>query len=109
MPWGKHRGLRLHDIESSYLVWVLEKADQVRPSLRAAITVELAIRFGTRPSPPPPASWRSACPDPALAARIVSAGLHVLARKHHPDTGGDTRTMQSLNAAADWLKSQVSQ
>ena len=106
MPWGKHRGIALGEIETSYLVWVLEKTKQLGPSLRTAIAAELAFRFG---STPPRSSWRAACPDPALAARIVSTGLHVLARKHHPDVGGDTRMMQSLNATADWLKSQVPQ
>jgi hypothetical protein len=44
-----------------------------------------------------------------ITAAELAAGLHVLARKHHPDVGGDTRTMQPLNAAAGWVKSQVPQ
>src|SRR4029450_13296674 len=102
MPWGKHRGRPLHDIESSYLAWVLEEAEHVRPTLREAIRAELASRFTT--SRPTSSEQRRPCRDATLAADIVSSGLHSLARKHHPDVGGNTRTMQLLNATAAWLK-----
>jgi hypothetical protein len=105
MPWGRYKDQPLTDIESSYLAWVLEKCDHVAPALAGAITAELRSRFGP---PPPPRGLRHACPDPTLAVDIVSAGLKVLARRHHPDTGGDTHTMQQLNATADWLKARVS-
>jgi hypothetical protein len=90
----------------------LESATQVRPTLRAAIKAELASRFGTPPaSPPPPssASWRTPCPDPKLAADIVAAGVRAVAKRHHPDVGGDTRTMQLVNQAAEWLRRAVPQ
>jgi hypothetical protein len=111
MPWGKFKGLCLDEIESSYLCWCLDNADQLRPALRAAIKAELGTRFGTTPPPPPSSSssWRKSCPDPVLAAEIVVTGWRALVKKHHPDLGGDTRTMQLLNAAADWLKTQVPQ
>lgn len=108
MPWGKHRGRALTDIESSYLIWCLDSAEALDQTLRAALRAELARRFGT-PPPPPASSWHAPCPDPVVAARIVTAGRRVLARTHHPDTGGDTRSMQGINAAADWLTRQVPQ
>jgi hypothetical protein len=108
MPWGKHAGESLTDIESSYLCWVLEESN-ARADLRADVEHELARRFAKAAPPPPASSWRRPCPDPVLAANIVSAGLHALARKHHPDVGGNTRTMQLLNEAAAWLKSAVPQ
>ena len=104
MPWGKHRDIPIKQIESSYLVWALENAN-LQPSLAQAITAELRSRFG----PPPPPSWRSPCPDPVLAGAVITAGLHILARRHHPDCGGDLRTMQQLNAVAEWLKRTVPQ
>ena len=111
MPWGKHRGQTLDDIESSYLIWCLESAENLRPTLRTAIRAELAERFAAPPPPPPSssASWRTPCPDPRLAADIVSTGLRMLARKHHPDVGGDTAVMQRLNLAAEWLRGVVPQ
>jgi hypothetical protein len=110
MPWGKYQGMLLSEIESGYLVWVAESADHVKPDLYDAIIEELRSRFGGSPPPPPPSSpWRTPCPDPVLATRVVSAGLHALARQHHPDVGGDTQTMQKLNAVAEWLKATVPQ
>lgn len=106
MPWGKHRGKPIDQIESSYLVWALENAD-LRLSLAQAIAAELRSRFG--PPPPPLPSWQSSCPDPVLATAVISAGLRSLAKRHHPDVGGDTRTMQLLNAVAEWLKRTVPQ
>jgi len=112
MPWGKHQGVDLADIETSYLVWVLEKCDNVRSSLRAAIEEELANRFGrsrrrSEPPPPPPPPPRRPCPDPTLAEEIVAMGFRALAKRHHPDVGGNTATMQRLSATADWLKARL--
>jgi hypothetical protein len=110
MPWGKFRGIPLTEIESGYLCFVLEKCENVRVDLIDAINDELRSRFGTPPPPSPPASpWRKPCPDPVMAARLVAAGLHALAKQHHPDVGGDTATMQKLNLVAEWLKATVPQ
>jgi len=100
----------LSDIDSGYLCWIVEQCDDVKPDLLNAITEELRSRFGAAPPPPPASSpGRKPCPDPALAARVVAAGLHKLAREHHPDVGGDTATMQRLNAVVEWLKAMVPQ
>jgi hypothetical protein len=107
MPWGKFRGWLLTDITSSYLCWVLESAEYASPVLRAAIQDVLQTRFGSPTSAPPPPPRRGACPDTSLASEIVSAGVRTLAKRHHPDVGGDTATMQKLNATADWLKGTV--
>jgi hypothetical protein len=112
MPWGKHLGDPISEIESSYLCWVIDNADHLAPDLKTAITAELRSRFGSPPPPPPRSAvspWRTPCPDPTLASDIVAAGLRTLAKKHHPDTGGDTTTMQRLNAAAEWLRRTVPQ
>lgn len=104
MPWGKFKGVPLSRIESSYLVWCLDKADHLGPRLRAAIMAELGSRFAPTSSS---AVRRGRCPDPALAADIVATGWRALVKKHHPDVGGDTAVMQRLNATADWLKTVV--
>lgn len=110
MPWGKFRGRRLADIESGYLCWCLDHADSLQPDLEFAIRAELRSRFGApASSSPPPVARRSPCPDPALAADLLSAGLRVLAKRHHPDVGGDTAVMQKINAVAEWLKRTVPQ
>jgi hypothetical protein len=111
MPWGKFRDQPLNTIDSGYLCWVLDHADRPQPWLKRAVREELRSRFSSSTTPPrsSSSSWRTPCPDCVLAANIVSAGFHTLAKKHHPDVGGDTRTMQQLNATAQWLKSVVLQ
>ena len=104
MPWGRHKGVPIDELDSGYLVWVLENAQRLAPHLATAIWAELCERFGTERPPSSPETRRKPCPDVALASRIVAAGLRTLAKKHHPDAGGDTDTMQLLNATADWLK-----
>jgi len=39
---------------------------------------------------------------------IVAAGYRALASKHHPDRGGKTADMQTLNAAVEKLRTGVS-
>ena len=105
MPWGKYRGTPIGDIDSDYLDWVITRAEACRPWLRSAIEAELEARSQSPPFPPP----RRRCPDPGLAAEAVQAGIRALAKRHHPDLGGDTRTMQRVNSVAEWLRSQVPQ
>ena len=37
MPWGKHKGKALKDIPPDYVTWMLTKAENVSPDLRAAL------------------------------------------------------------------------
>jgi hypothetical protein len=42
------------------------------------------------------------------AAEIITVGLRVLARKHHPDLkGGSKEAMQEVLAAVDWLRKKI--
>ena len=55
----------------------------------------------------------SASPHAVLEVRddaspeVIEAAYRALARKHHPDVGGDTRTMQAINEAYDQIRAQV--
>ena len=42
---------------------------------------------------------------PTAPSPLVDAAYRCLARLHHPDLGGDTATMQGINAAYDRLRS----
>jgi len=97
MPFGRHRGEPLDRLPADYVEWLL--TIDLREPLRAHVAQEAARRRGERPS-------RSA-PDPVIAGELVSAGLHVLARRHHPDTGGSHTAMTAVTAAADWLRGQI--
>lgn len=107
MPWGRFRGVPLDEIDGDYLCWVATEADATRPGLRADVEAELARRR-RRQDPPPPPSRRKPCPDIAIATEIVTTGQRALAKRHHPDVGGDTTMMQRVNAVVDWLKAVLS-
>jgi Putative quorum-sensing-regulated virulence factor len=119
MPWGKHAGTDLEDVPLSYLVWVLEACDNVRPALRREIQTVVGARLGlTRESAaganghgggagrwaPPP---RQSPPAADVVEELVVTGRRALALKHHPDHGGSPTRMQALNAAVDWLLAAV--
>ncbi len=38
---------------------------------------------------------------------VIKAAYHALGKKHHPDHGGDTPTMQRINAAHDYLSTRT--
>ncbi|MBU2770133.1 J domain-containing protein [Acidithiobacillus caldus] len=40
---------------------------------------------------------------------VVKAAYHALSKKHHPDRGGDTATMQRINAAHDYMSTRTPQ
>jgi len=112
MPFGKHRGVPIDELESSYLGWLLANIENLKPYLETAIRAELQSRFGSsRASDPrPPSSpGNKPCPNPSLAATVITVGFKTLARRVHPDCGGSTADMQQLNAVADWLKRMVPQ
>ena len=58
-------------------------------------------RVGVHRVPRLPPLRGGVCPDAGAALNIVDAGLRALAHKHHPDAGGNTKTMQRLNPTAD--------
>jgi Putative quorum-sensing-regulated virulence factor len=103
MPFGRHRGQPLDELPGDYLAWLLD-LDDLREPLRSRIEDEADRRHGTRePQPERPITGPI---DGDCAAAIVEAGRRALAVKHHPDRGGDLRTMQAVNATADRLLGQ---
>lgn len=38
---------------------------------------------------------------------VIRAAYHALGKKHHPDMGGDTTTMQRINAAHDYMSTRT--
>jgi hypothetical protein len=108
IPFGKFRGCDLGEIPSDYLAWVLGVVEA--PWLYDAIVDELEQRrradqrqHESRSS----SSRPDRSPSVQDAHELVTTGLHVLARKYHPDAGGDLRRMQAINACADWLRARV--
>ena len=101
MPFGKFKGMYIHDMPSDYLTW-LSKLDYIREPLLSAIENELHARTE------PVNGGKTLDPDVrVMVEELVSAGYRKLAQVHHPDHGGETRTMQLVNAAAGWLRAAV--
>ncbi len=102
MPFGKIRGVLLADLPDNYICW-LSDLDDLREPLRSGVAQEMRARFGSVAAPGPEVS-------PAvhlMAQELISAGLRILTKRHHPDLGGETRTMQVVNGAAEWLRGQL--
>jgi hypothetical protein len=99
MPFGRYKGRPLSALPADYLDWLATLPD-LRPPLRAAVAAEQARRDETdaRPS-------HGGCPHPTVANELISAGLRVLSKRHHPDVGGSHGAMLAVNAAAEWLRS----
>jgi len=105
MPFGKYRGWDLRDLPEDYLDW-LEGLPDLRNPLARAVCCEVSRR--QQEQEPHEALQRQ--PDAgtmAAAGELVAAGYRELAKRNHPDVGGDTATMQAVNAAAAWLRAHL--
>jgi hypothetical protein len=107
LHFGKYRGWPIAEVPADYLEWLLDTVEWLKPSQRQALRDELARRRRFRreredPTPPPV----MALPERAsldVAREIIAAGRRQLAHKAHPDAGGTTEAMTSVNVTADWL------
>lgn len=114
MPFGRHRGEPLDQIPDSYLHWLLTR--DLREPLRSHVRDEAqrraddedathrAYKQQHRHHAPP---RRHAIPAVTDVDELITSGLRTLAKKHHPDVGGDVQVMQRINHAADWLRTTI--
>lgn len=102
MPFGRFKGVELADLPDEYLAW-LRGLDDLREPLRSFIEAEWATRTAV------PTSVEPLDPDVhAMVEELITAGFRAVAQRHHPDhAGGETKTMQLVNAAAGWLRRQA--
>ncbi|HTI56905.1 MAG TPA: DUF3820 family protein [Verrucomicrobiae bacterium] len=98
MPFGRFKGITLGEIPDAYLSWLF--TIDLREPLRSAILAEAAVR-GLFVTGAPRTPLRP------IAEEVIGAGLRALARRHHPDLGGDLATTQQVNAAASWLRGRL--
>jgi len=103
MPWGKFKGEDLEDIESSYLLWVLENCE-IKPGLEVAIHAELRDRFGGIAAPAPEKLDKRHRP---MAQEILKAGYRAVLQRVHPDHGGKHDDTIAVQAAYEALASYV--
>jgi len=84
-PFGKHKGIEVCDVESSYLIWALESVDNLSTYIKNEIRDELAERLGLRMIPP------------SKNDKEIRSTYLELCKKYHPDRGGSNEAMQSIN------------
>jgi hypothetical protein len=95
--FGKYRGVALKRIPESYLCWLADNVS--RESIRRLANDELDRRANERQRPPIELRLN----DP-ITRELIEAGYRALAKKCHPDCGGDVGKMQQLNAAMERLR-----
>ena len=89
MPWGKHRGESLDEIELSYLGFLFEKCD-LTPTMRMAISDEILRRcVGDEPT--------------NGDVNNVQTVFRKLAMKYHPDKGGSNDAIRAIYEFKDLL------
>jgi hypothetical protein len=99
MPFGKFKGVPIAKIPDSYLDW-LYGLDNLRDPLRQSVEQEWTRRHASTGERP---SWVSA-PVRQMAENLVREGYRRLTHRLHPDVGGSTEAMATLNAAVDVLR-----
>ena len=100
MPFGKYKGAALSALPLDYLRWLVS-LDDLREPLKGTVIAELLARHHAVQLPLLP------CPDPPLAVRVIGAGRRVLAKKLHPDTGGNHQDFLRPGAVTEWLETVV--
>jgi hypothetical protein len=109
MPFGRHRGIEIRLLPDSYLSWLRTELT-LREPLFSAIEAEYARREGALTSnKAPQITLRIDAAELPQLRRIVEAGYRSEARAVHPDTGGDTATMQLLNSLRARVREQLDQ
>jgi hypothetical protein len=103
MRFGRYRGRPLRELPDDYLSW-LGTLD-LREPLRTDIDQELVRRAHDARSGDAVASVPASLRDTTEA--LVTAGYRALARRAHPDAGGDDATMRDVNAAVEVLRRLV--
>jgi hypothetical protein len=103
MPFGPYRGKELASLPTDYLAWALRAVPEegLRHALRAEYKARIRRarqhRNGHEPS-------GGASTAPGLSRELVERGRRELARKYHPDVGGNNgELMKGVNLLADWL------
>lgn len=96
LQFGKYRGYDALEVPSSYLRWLEQIQTRDLDELRSVM--EARGLWTSRPTPKVVYQTASSNPGP-LVQEMIRTGYKTLAKRYHPDLGGDTRLMQELNRA----------
>lgn len=104
--FGRHKGKKLEDIPGSYLEWAVHNCDNLDFWLQRAILQELERRTNSLAGSYTPGRIPAAV-SLETALQLVAEGRRGLARREHPDVGGDAAKMTQANATADYLENAL--
>lgn len=105
MSFGKFKGVQVAELPHHYISWLLNHNEFMDELLRRDVEREFLRRLSTPDT-------QDAGPEEAvyrMASTLIDTGYRTLALKHHPDHNGTTATMQTVNAAADFLRDAAQQ
>jgi len=125
LRFGTHKYKRLETVPTSYLQWMLKGLDGIEDDERAQVEAELFARdikanartangerrhqrqeHQRRPFTQPSANLPAGI-TPDVLLNLIAAGRQTLAKRLHPDAGGDLEQMKRVNVAADFLEQQA--
>jgi len=111
MGFGKYKGQTIAWIvanDPNYARWLLAQ-DWLHDSLRSALDAELdGQRWDETFGKTHTATRAVVAPAVVtMAGEIIGAGFRVVARRLHPDLGGDHTSMVVANEAVAWLREIV--
>jgi hypothetical protein len=90
MPWGKHKGRNLADIDDeSYLRWALEHTTALTPTLREGIRHRLGL-------PPAPHDSQAVAKVVAKVRDVLRTVQREMSLRFHPDKGGNNTAMAAI-------------
>lgn len=88
MPFGKYKGRPLDDVPDDYLIWLYDSNVQVNQEIAKV------LKLGR------PVNGNAGAEPGALKAQLLRLRRQ-LARKYHPDAGGNNEAMAAVNVAMD--------
>jgi hypothetical protein len=95
----------MHGILRSHLGWFPAMPTEGPDPEVAALRAEVCrLREQLRRAEAVPESYKTLHLQPTAPREVINAVHKTLTKLHHPDAGGDTLTMQAINAAADQLR-----
>ena len=88
LTFGKYNGWELAQVPNDYIEYMITSSEKTLKMFQEERERRLAQTEASLP----------------MMERLILVGYRGLANQHHPDKGGNTKTMQEVNAAYEKLK-----
>lgn len=85
--FGKYKGYEMKDVPEDYIEWMIANSEKTISTYQAELDRRRLVEEGSL----------------SMVEKIAQAGYRELAKKFHPDHGGDPADFRSLQAAKEQL------